>query len=178
MSKIVLEKLQRKFGNAILSTHAEKGDETAVVARDRLLEVAELLKNDPELLFDMPIDNTAVDWWQRREPRFDVIWHFYSTAKNQRVRIKVQVSEADPVVPSLTPMWPGMNWHERETWDLYGIRFTGHPNLKRVLMYEEFVGHPLRKDYPMDKRQPLVEERHVREVPTQRNPPPDMLNRP
>ena len=66
--------------------------------------------------------------------------------------IKVQVSESDPSVASLTPIWRGMNWHERECWDLYGIRFTGHPNLKRVLMYEEFVGHPLRKDYPLQGR--------------------------
>jgi NADH-quinone oxidoreductase subunit C len=178
MSVLALEKLKRRFGDDIIETHSNLGDDTAYVKTERLLEIAQFLKDDPELLFDMPIDNTAVDWWQRSEPRFEIIWHFYSTMKHQRIRLKVRVPEDNPVCASLTPLWPGLDWHERETWDMYGIRFTGHPNLKRVLMYEEFVGYPLRKDYPITKRQPLIEERLVRDVPTQRNPPPDMLNRP
>lgn len=179
MAQLVLDKLKRKFGDAVLETHSEHGDETAVVARDELLEIAQFLRDDPELQFNVPIDNTAVDWWQRREPRFDVIWHFLSLPKNHRVRIKVRVGDGEDCwAPSLTPLWPGFDWHERETWDLYGVRFKGHHNLKRVLTYEEFVGHPLRKDYPVDKRQPLIEERLVNAVPTQRNPPPDMLNKP
>ena len=178
MSVLAIEKLQRRFGDAILSSHSDLGDDTVVVRREALLEIAQFLKDDPELVFDMPIDNTAVDFWQVREPRFEVIWHFYSTQKHQRIRVKVLLGEDDPSCASLTPLWPGFDWHERETWDMYGIRFTGHPNLKRVLMYEEFVGFPLRKDYPITKRQPLVEERLARDVPTQRNPPPDMLNRP
>jgi NADH-quinone oxidoreductase subunit C len=179
MAQLVLDKLQRRFGDAILETHAHRGDDTAVVQRDRLLEIAQFLKDDPELQLAMPIDNTAVDFLGKREVRFEVIWHLYSLTKNHRVRIKVRVGDGeDAWVPSLTPLWPGMDWHERETWDMYGVRFKGHPNLKRVLMYEEFVGHPLRKDYPIDKRQPLFEERPVRDIPTQRNPPPDLLNRP
>ncbi len=178
MAQVVLDRLRRKFGDAILETHSDHGNETAVVARERLLEIAEFLRDDPELAFDMPIDNTAVDFFGKRALRFDVVWHLYSVKKKHRVRIKVRVSEDDPTVPSLTPVWRGMNWFEREAWDLYGIRFTGHPNLKRVLMYEEFVGHPLRKDYPIDKRQPLIEMRPVRQTPTQKHPPASLLNKP
>ncbi len=178
MAEIVLDRLRRKFGDAILETASQHGDETAVVERDRLAEIAEFLRDDRELQFDTPIDCTAVDWYQRREPRFDVIYHLYSMRRRHRVRVKVHVPESDPSVVSLTPVWRGMNWHERETWDLYGIRFVGHPNLKRVLMYEEFEGHPLRKDYPIDKRQPLIKMRPVKQVPTQKHPPADMLNEP
>ncbi|OGQ89353.1 MAG: hypothetical protein A2289_16760 [Deltaproteobacteria bacterium RIFOXYA12_FULL_58_15] len=178
MAQIVLDRLRRKFGDAILETHSEHGDDTAVVTRDKLVEIALFLRDDPELQLNSPVDCTAVDWQGRRDVRFDVVYHLTSIAKHHRVRIKVRVSENDPTCPSLTPIWRGMNWHERETWDLYGIRFTGHPNLKRVLMYEEFVGHPLRKDYPIDKRQPLIQMRNVKMVPTQKNPPPDRINQP
>jgi NADH-quinone oxidoreductase subunit C len=178
MAQIVIERLRRKFGEAIQATHTEHGNDTAVVDRSRLTEIAEFLRDDRELAFDMPIDCTGVDWLGRREPRFDVVYHLYSMKRHHRLRLKVQVGDADATCPSLTPLWPGMNWHERETWDLYGIRFTGHPNLKRILMYEEFVGHPLRKDYPIDKRQPLIEMRPMAQVPTQRNPPAELLNKP
>jgi len=85
-----------------------------------------------------------------------VVLHVYSVAKKHRVRLYAGVSEAEPVIDSLVPVWPGANWFEREAWDLYGVRFTGHPDLRRILMYEEFKGHPLRKDYAKEKRQPLV----------------------
>jgi NADH-quinone oxidoreductase subunit C len=178
MSQVVLTRLARKFGDAVLDTSSEHGNETAVVTRERVSEIAEFLRDDRELAFDMPIDCTAVDWWQRRAQRFDVVWRLYSTTKHHRVCLKVRVSEEDSTVPSLTPIWRGMNWHEREAYDMYGIRFTGHPNLKRVLLYEEFVGHPLRKDYPIDKRQPLIPMRQVREIPTQKSPPRSRLNQP
>ncbi len=88
--------------------------------------------------------------------RFAVVYHFYSMAHKHRLRLVVPVGEADPRVDSLTDLWPGANWLEREIWDMFGIGFRGHPNLKRILMYEEFEGHPLRKDYPVNKRQPLI----------------------
>jgi len=178
MAQIVLERLRRRFGDAIRETHSELGNDTAVVDGQRLVEIAEFLRDDRELLFDMPIDCTAVDWLGKREPRFEVVYHVYSTKRRHRLRLKVGVSEADPTTPALTPVWRGMDWHEREAWDLYGIRFVGHPNLKRILMYEEFVGHPLRKDYPIDRRQPLIEMRKVAQVPTQRHPPAELLNKP
>jgi NADH-quinone oxidoreductase subunit C len=178
MAAIVLDRLRRRFGDAILETSSDHGNDTAVVTRERVVEIAEFLRDDPELQFDMPIDCTCVDWQGRREPRFEVIYHLYSMQRHHRVRVKMRVAEQDPTCPSLTPTWRGLNWHEREAWDMYGVRFIGHPNLKRVLMYEEFTGHPLRKDYPIDKRQPLIEMRSVTQVPTQRQPPRELLNKP
>jgi len=88
--------------------------------------------------------------------RFVVVYHFFSLPLKHRLRVEVPVEEADPEVDSLTSLWNGADWLEREVWDMFGIRFRGHPNLKRILMYEQFVGHPLRKDYPVNKRQPLI----------------------
>src|SRR6478609_5803877 len=102
MSVLALEKLKRRFGDDILETHSRLGDDTVLVKAERLLDVARFLKDDPELLFDMPIDNTAVDWWQKSEPRFEVIWHFYSTLKHQRIRLKVRVGDGNPTVDSLS----------------------------------------------------------------------------
>lgn len=88
--------------------------------------------------------------------RFAVVYHFYSTDHKHRLRLVVPVEESEAELDSLTPLWSAADWLEREVWDMYGIRFSGHPNLKRILMYEEFEGYPLRKDYPVDKRQPLI----------------------
>lgn len=180
MAAKILTRLRAQFTDSIIETHERLGNETAIIEPYRVLEVARFLRDEPDLALRMPIDCTAVDYLGQPEAhsRFEVVWHLYSITHKHRVRLKVRVDEALPQVQSLTPVWPGMNWHEREAWDLYGIRFLGHPDLRRVLMYEEFVGHPLRKDYPIDKRQPLVPLRNVREVPTQRNAPSDLLNRP
>ena len=178
MQEPLIERLSAHFGAAIVSSHAHRGDATLVLDPAALRRVATELKEGPAWAFDVPIDCTAVDYLGQRTPRFEVVWHLYSTAHRQRLRLKVLLDEAAPQCASLTPVWPGMNWHEREVWDLYGIRLQEHPNLVRVLMYDEFVGHPLRKDYPITRRQPLVPMREVRQVPTQREPPPELLNRP
>ncbi|MFA6599566.1 MAG: NADH-quinone oxidoreductase subunit C [Candidatus Omnitrophota bacterium] len=151
------EKLKQKFPEAVLEVHAKHGDETAVVRREKLSEIAAFLKTDPEFQMNVLMDLTAVDGLGMNwDPRFEVVYHFYSVPKNHRLRLKVRVDAMDPVVSSLTPLWPGADWFECEVWDMFGIRFEGHPNLKRILMYDEFVGHPLRKDYPYSKRQPLI----------------------
>jgi len=95
-------------------------------------------------------------WPGPTEARFAVVYHFYSVMHKHRLRLVVPVEDADPEVASLTSLWSGADWLEREVWDMFGIRFEGHPNLKRILMYDEFEGHPLRKDYPVNKRQPLI----------------------
>jgi NADH-quinone oxidoreductase subunit C len=98
--------------------------------------------------------------WQRgvtdEAYRFDVVYHFYSTSRNHRLRVRVPLQASLPEVPSVCGLWAGANWFEREAWDMFGIIFTRHPDLRRILMYEEFQGHPLRKDYPINKRQPLI----------------------
>jgi NADH-quinone oxidoreductase subunit C len=151
----VLARLVERFGDAVLSVHSELGDDTALVRREKIVEICTFLRDDPALAFDLAVDLTGVDYLGE-EPRFEVVYHLYSIPKKRRVRVKARVPESDPAIASVTSVWPGMNWYEREAYDMYGIVFTGHPNLKRILMYEEFVGHPLRKDYPKDRRQPTI----------------------
>ncbi len=105
--------------------------------------------------FDLFLDVTAVDW-PERTPRFDVVWHFYSTEHHVRVRVKTRVPESDPTVDSLTSLYGSAAFMERECHEMYGIGFRGNADLRHVLLYEGFVGHPLRKDYPKDREQPLV----------------------
>ena len=112
----------------------------------------------------MLMDLTAVDYltYPGREdaPRFEVVYHLYSVPHNHRVRIKAGVEEDDAVVPTAVPLWPIADWLEREVWDMFGLRFAEHPDLRRLLLYEQFEGHPLRKDYPVSKRQPLIGPRN------------------
>jgi NADH-quinone oxidoreductase subunit C len=151
--------LSEKFGPAILDSHAFRGDETVVVGSERLVEVVRFLKDDPRLDFDFLADITAVDYLGKKQPRFEVVYHLLSLQSRRRLRVKVPVAEEEPEVDSLTRLWKGANWLEREVWDMFGIRFRGHPDLRRILLYEEFRGYPLRKDYPVNQRQPLVPER-------------------
>jgi len=151
----LVARLRGGVADAVLASHAFRGDATAIVPREKLLEVCRFLRDDAELRFDMLVDVTAVDYLGR-VPRFEVVYHLYSVPLNHRIRIKVALEESDPSLPSLVPIWAGANWLERETWDLYGIVFAGHSNLRRIYLYEEFQGHPLRKDYPKEKRQPLI----------------------
>ena len=156
----ILDRLRARFGAVLTETHAHRGDHTAVVERAAIFDVLRFCRDDADLGFDMLSDLTAVDFlkFPGREdgPRFEVVYHLYSIAHNHRVRLKVRVDEDDPVVPTAVPVWPIANWLEREVWDMFGIRFDGHPDPRRLLMYEEFVGHPLRKDYPINRRQPLI----------------------
>jgi NADH-quinone oxidoreductase subunit C len=156
----ILADLQHRFGDAIVETQEYRGDQTAVIARDALPTVLAYCRDDAALAFDVLMDLTAVDYlkYPGREdgPRFDVVYHLYSLAHNHRLRLKVRVDEDDAVVPSAVGLWPIADWLEREVWDMFGVRFEGHPNLRRLLMYESFVGHPLRKDYPINRRQPLI----------------------
>jgi NADH-quinone oxidoreductase subunit C len=154
---------RESFGERILDAQARHGDASIVIGRDGALEIFAALRERPELAFDLLVDVTAVDY-RGTTPRFEVVYHLYSLAHNHRLRVKIRVPEDDPSVHSLTPLWKAANWLERECWDLVGVRFIGHPDPRRILMYEEFVGHPLRKDYPVDKRQPLTPERDPIEV--------------
>ena len=150
-----LEKIVGKFSEAVIDLHSQLGHATVIIAKSALLEVATFLKQDPELQYNYLMDLTAVDYW-KRTPRFEMVYHFLSLKNKYRVRVKVPVGGAEPEVDSLTSLWPAANWYEREVYDMFGIKFKGHPDLRRILMYPEFEGHPLRKDYPIQKRQPRV----------------------
>jgi NADH-quinone oxidoreductase subunit C len=155
----VLRRLIEAFPEAVRETHARLGDATALVETTRIVDVMRFLRDTPGLEFDMLVDVTAVDYLGQ-SPRFEVVYHLLSLPHNRRLRIKARVDEAQAELDTIVPVWPGANWMEREVWDMYGIRFRGHPDLRRILLYEEFEGHPLRKDYPKEKRQPLVGPRN------------------
>jgi len=152
---LALRLLRDNFPDAILDTLLPQGDPTAVIRPEFLSKVIDFLKKDARLQFNVLIDITAIDY-PERNPRFDLVYQLLSLPFNRRVRLKVPIGGDEPAVDSLTPWWGSANWLEREVWDMFGIRFTGHPDLKRILMYEEFQGHPLRKDYPVNKRQPRI----------------------
>ena len=124
------------------------GDWTIVVPVAQLLDVARHLRDAPDALFDFCSDVTATDWPSRPE-RFDVIYCLYSTRHRHRIRVKIRAAELQPV-PSATSVWPAANWLEREVFDLFGVNFTGHPDRRRILMPEDWQGHPQRKDYPLE----------------------------
>lgn len=135
------------------------------------LEVFRVLRDDPRFLFNMLIDVTAVDWLDQQERRFDVVYQLLSLTHHHRLCVKISVSEEQPEVDSVRPLWNAANFLEREVWDMYGIKFRGHGDLRRILMYDEFVGHPLRKDYPLRGKQPRVPLR----IPELRNTSADMF---
>ncbi len=159
MSAAVLERLRAALPEAVVDSHAQHGDETAVVIPAAVAEVAAFLRDDPATSMEMLSDLTGVDLLGVREPRFEVVYHFYSLSKNHRLRVKVRLDAESPSVPSLTGLWSSALWMEREAFDLYGIVFQGHPDLRRILMYPEFEGYPLRKDYDMEHRQPRIPPR-------------------
>jgi len=133
------------------------GDWTVIVATDRLLEVARFLREVPVAPFDFCSDVTATDWPARADRRFDIVYCLYSTTARQRVRIKTHAGEQE-AVPSVAGIWPAANWLEREVYDMFGVRFAGHPDLRRILMPEDWQGHPERKDYPLEGPGELILE--------------------
>ena len=152
------EQVKTKYPNLILEAFEQHGDSVVVIKKEAVKSMASSLKTDPAFQFNLLTDLTAVDYlhWEEKEIRFEAIYNLFSLAKNHRLFIKARVPEMDPTIDSVASLWPAANWYEREIWDMFGIRFKGHPDLKRILMYEGFEGHPLRKDYPYNKRQPLI----------------------
>jgi NADH-quinone oxidoreductase subunit C len=150
-----LEWIKSKFSDDVVELHEQLGQDTATISKSALMPLARFLKEEPALQYDFLMDLTAVDYFKRK-PRFEVVYHFLSLKNLFRIRVKVPLSEPDPELDSLVSLWASADWYEREVYDMFGIRFAGHPDLKRILMYPEFEGHPLRKDYPIDKRQPRV----------------------
>jgi NADH-quinone oxidoreductase subunit C len=134
---------------AVTGAKFDRDEMTITVDRDHIREACVVLKDDPACPFNYLSDVTCVDWYPS-EPRFEVIYHLLSIPNKERVRLKVRLDSGSPVVESITSVWPGANYFEREVFDLFGIRFTGHPYLRRLLMPEDWEGYPLRKDYPVE----------------------------
>ena len=184
----LIETVTGRLADAVLASHAFRGDATLILGGESLVDAARYVKDDTKLLMNFLMDLTAIDYstfgkgpapaffsssgvavmpssqipdkdpWPGppSKSRFAVVYHFFSTTHKHRLRFIVPVEESAPEVDSLTSLWPAANWLEREVWDMFGIKFRGHPDLRRILMYPEFKGHPLRKDYPVNKRQPLI----------------------
>mgnify|MGYP000993737010 FL=1 len=168
MSKSAIARLKSQFGDKILSTSDFRGDDSCYVAPSDWAAVATFLRDDDQLKMNMFTDLTAVDYPEREpdEPRFELVLMVRSLEKNHRVIVKTKV--ADGATPAtLVGVWAGANWAEREVFDMFGIRFKDHPDLRRILMYDEFEGYPLRKDYPIDRVQPIVEYRDSNEMTKQ-----------
>lgn len=142
--------LQERFADAVLEVVEHRGETTITVAPERIADVCLALRDEPSLRYNFMADITAVDWLER-EPRYDVVYHLLSLETRAVVRLKLRIGDEDtpdPEAPSVTAVWPAAAFYEREIYDLFGIRFAGHPNLTRIMLPPDWVGHPLRKDYP------------------------------
>ena len=142
---MIFEHIETQVPDAILDRHAFRGDQTLVISCERFEEVMNLVYREG---FQLLLDITAVDWFQR-DPRFDVVYHLLNLTSQERLRLKVRVNDQE-ALPSLVSRYKAADWFEREVFDLFGIRFEGHPNLRRILMPDDWEGHPLRKDYPVE----------------------------
>lgn len=147
--ELVVQALQERFP---VQTRTFRDEVEIVLPATHLIEACTALRD--EYQFDFLADLTAVDYWPQQDPRFHVVYQLYSYLHNVSLRLRIPVPGDDPHVPSLTPVYPNANWYEREVWDMFGIRFEGHPDLRRILMPYDWVGHPLRKDYPLGYEEP------------------------
>jgi NADH-quinone oxidoreductase subunit C len=143
--------LRERFADIVTQVSERLSETTIIVRPDAIVEVCRSLRDDPTLQYTFLSSITAVDWLER-EPRYDLVYHLMSLPTGAVVRLKIQVGDDEhpqPEAPSVTDVWPAANWYEREVFDLFGIRFTGHPDMRRIEMPDDWVGHPLRKDYPL-----------------------------
>jgi NADH-quinone oxidoreductase subunit C len=140
-------KLKEKFAASIIDVTEFRGEVTVTVRKDDILDILSFLKHS--LLYNLLTDVTAVDYLGKKEDRYMMVYQLFSIASKDRLRIKTPVSEADGHIPTVSQIWKTANWLEREVYDLFGIVFDNHPDLRRILMTDDWVGHPLRKDYPL-----------------------------
>lgn len=165
MSQFALDQIEEKLPQALAERYRDRaGDYWGIVHREHIVAVARMLKE--ELNFKLFVSIDAVDRLQlpENDPRFEVVYFLYSLERHEHVRLKVRVTEDDAEIPTISKVYQGANWGERLTWDFYGIRFKDHGDLRRMLLYEEFKGHPLRKDYGLRERQPLIPERPIKDI--------------
>lgn len=144
---VLVDKVRAAFRDKILATTVHRGEVTHLVCASALRSVCTFLKTDSDLRMNFCADVVGVDY-MGEDPRFEVVYHFYSIPKKHRIRIKVRVNEGE-ILPSVTSIWAGADWAEREVYDMFGIVFEGHPNMKRIYLADDWEGFPLRKDYPV-----------------------------
>jgi len=145
------------FQQAVERYSEFRGELTLYVKNEAVVDVCRALKDDPDLRFDFLADLTAIDRlkeMKKGEPRFYVVYHLFSTSTKRRIRLKAPALGNPPAIVSVTPVWRGADWHERECFDMFGVRFEGHSDLRRILMPEDWEGHPLRKDFPVYDQEP------------------------
>jgi NADH-quinone oxidoreductase subunit C len=144
----VAEKIREKFPEEVIQTEESRGQVSVTLKKGRVIEIFTHLHDEPSLFFDLLKDLCGTDYLGKRDVRFEVVYHFYSMKHKHFLRVKVPVSEIDCSIDSVISIWRGADWHERECFDMYGIEFKGHPDLRRILLPEDWKGYPLRKDYP------------------------------
>ncbi len=147
--KAIADLIKERFPNEVKDITEFRGQVSVIVKKDRIKEIMRYLHSTPELHFDYLQDLCGVDYLGKKDIRFEVVYHLYSLSHKHMIRIRAEVPEEDCSIDSVTDIWAGANWHERECYDLFGIVFNGHPDLRRILLPEDWEGHPLRKDYPL-----------------------------
>lgn len=147
--KEIAELIKDRYPTEVKDIKEYRDQISVIVNKGRIKEMLRFLHDSPELYFDHLVDLCGVDYLGRKEPRFEVVYHLLSIRHRHRIRIRAEVSEDDCTIDSVVDIWKGANWHERECYDLFGVTFKGHPDLRRVLLPEDWEGHPLRKDYPV-----------------------------
>lgn len=148
--KEIAEKIKETFPDQVIEVTEFRDQVSVIVKRDQTVPILKYLHDDPILSLDHLQDITAVDYLNKKDVRFEVVYNLYSIRYHHKIRIRAQVPENDPEIDSVVPIWAGANWHERECFDMFGIVFSGHPDLRRILLPEDWQGHPLRKDYPLE----------------------------
>jgi NADH-quinone oxidoreductase subunit C len=145
----IAERIKDTFPGETLDVREFRGQVSITLKKGRLLDICRYLHDDPDLFFDYLVDLCGVDYLGKKNMRFEVVYHLYSMKHRHAVRLKAEVPDGDPSIDSVMPVWTGANWHERECYDMFGIIFNGHPDLRRILLPEDWEGYPLRKDYPL-----------------------------
>jgi NADH-quinone oxidoreductase subunit C len=155
-----IDKLKGKFGEAIVEAVQTLGQKIVRVKKESYLELCKFLVEDADGAFDMCADLTALHWPDKAGEEFDIVLNLYSVARNVRLRVKTAVADGE-AAPSVTPIWQGANWMEREVFDMFGVKFDGHPDLRRILLPEDWPGFPLRKEYPIEYRDNEWTDKHI-----------------
>lgn len=162
--KEIAELIKERFVSEVLDIKDFRDQVSVIVKKGRIKEIMKYLHSTPELYFDFLSDLCGVDYLGIKEPRFEVVYHLYSIKHRHMIRIKAEVPADECSIDSVTDIWAGADWHERECFDMYGIVFNGHPDLRRILMPDDWKGHPLRKDYPLKADLGDMEWKGIKEV--------------